>query len=239
MTTSDSGTLLSVELFDDAECSSILETLQSLESSWERRWSGLPFFTLGAASYLDATEGRFHSYREKAAALNPILREHFGWMYERLEQRLSLLLGRPARCYAPLGLPGFHIFYAHESFEKQKASAHYDLQYELIDWSGLPDPDFVDPLSFTIPVRLPKSGAGLAVWNLDWNELRPLGEEERKRKLDENRKPVHEAYAEGRIFIHSGHRLHQMLPMKNLEGEARITVQGHGVRTSDGWALYW
>ena len=43
------------------------------------------FFTLGAASYLDELPG----YREHAVRLNPVLRDGFGWLYERVFEFLG------------------------------------------------------------------------------------------------------------------------------------------------------
>jgi hypothetical protein len=47
-------------------------------------------------------------------------------------------------------------------------------------------------------------------------------------------------YERGRIVVHDGYVLHAIGPASDPAPLGyRITLQGHGVRTSIGWMLYW
>ena len=69
-------------------------------------------------------------------------------------------IARQRHAFSPhLALPGFHIFDYHAIPTADVASIHFDLQYQLIDWSDDgPAPDFTQPISFTLPARLPAGG---------------------------------------------------------------------------------
>ncbi len=231
----------SLALLTPPECEAVAAALHDLSPHWTRRDTELPFFTLGAASYLDATNGRADEYRRKAQLKNPILIATFDWLHQRLAESLSKALGE--RCfYDPTGAlarPGFHIFQSHEAFTRPIASIHFDQQYENVDFSHFPNATFDAHLSVTLAIRLPKSGAGLTFWPIHYRDLAALPKEQRRVRLT-GLTPTEHPYQEGWAVAHSGHQLHQITPARSMErGDERITLQAHGVRVGDGIVLYW
>jgi hypothetical protein len=227
------------ELLTAEECAAARAAVHDLRPHWVRREPWVPFFTLGAASYLDARHKREENYHAPARRLNPLLRERFGWLYDRLADRLSALLGAPVVYRPGCALPGFHIFQWCAAFEQPFASVHQDLQYELLAWGPDERPDLRNPLSFTLAVALPRTGGGLNVWDVAHDELEGLPGEERRRLIASRRRDYH-PYRAGRIAVHSGHKVHQIAPGRDtVRGEERLTLQGHGVRCSGVWHLYW
>jgi hypothetical protein len=225
-----------LRLLDDAECRAVRDKVHELRPYWFQRRPTHPFFTLGAASYLDA-QGRNPEYYRKAAQYNPVLQEHFGWLYSRLAEVLTEHLGEPVEYKERCGLPGFHIFLAHPDFEKPQGSIHRDLQYELIEWKG--NIDLSRPISFTASIALPSGGAGLNVWDFHHDEILSLDQREVARTLGSREKTFH-PYRAGFMAMHSGHTVHQIAPAKNLQpDDERITLQGHGVSENGRWQIYW
>jgi hypothetical protein len=221
------------------ECSAVRAAVHDHKARWVRRDPWAPFYTLGAASYLDARRNPEENYHAPARRLNPLLRHLFGWLYDRLADRLSGLLGAPVVYRPGCALPGFHIFQWCVVFEQPLASVHQDLQYELLDWAPHERPDFRDPLSFTLAVALPHTGGGLNVWDVAHDELEGLTSDERRRLIASRRKDYH-PYRVGSLAIHSGHKVHQIAPGRGtVRGDERLTLQGHGVCCGGAWQVYW
>jgi hypothetical protein len=213
----------------DAECDAVRDAVMALRPAWTARDPQLPFYTLGAASYLDAV-GDAPAYARLAAAGNPLLQTHFGWLHARVAGLLSQALGAPVALAGHLALPGFHVFLASRVFEQAIASVHCDLQYRLHDWRGL-QADLTQPLSFTLPVALPRHGGGLHTWDLSLAEWSAQAQPPA---------PTRHAYRRGHLVLHAGHLLHQIAPGRDLQGDdQRITLQGHGVLAGGVWRLYW
>jgi hypothetical protein len=229
-----------IDLLSDSECGEIRSAVYELRHLWISRDRHYPFFTLATASYLDAAApGSAAAYCRMAAAHNSILQERFGWLYDRLQQALGQHLGAPALQCEDFAIPGFHIFLAHELFQKSLASIHCDLQYQLLDWGDPASVDFTRPLSFTLSISLPKSGAGLNLWEIDQSEMATRTSWQ-KQSLIETRKKTFVPYKAGSMILHSGHRVHQIAPMTHAEpGEERITLQGHAILRGGAWQLYW
>lgn len=229
-----------IQLLSETDSASLVESIDGLRDEWTHRWEGLPFWTLGAASYLDAAERGFAYYAEKARATREVLDREFSSLYASVCGALSDIVEAPAELAENLARPGFHIFDFHPDFMLNKASAHYDLQYELLEWDGYEDVDRDSQISFTLPLALPEAGGGLSLWNLDWLEMRELTEEQRRERIRDNRKPEELQYHVGAMFVHGGHRLHQMTPMRQgSAGDRRITLQGHAIRSGSRWLVYW
>jgi hypothetical protein len=227
-----------LELLNSEECGAVRLTVFELRERWLRRNPEFPFFTLGAASYIDAQADR-EDYQAKARAFNPLLSRHFGGLYEKLAARLASHLGAPVT-YAPeLALPGYHVYLAHPIFEKPIASIHCDTQYRLVDWSWAGPTDFAHPISFTLAVALPQSGGGMHIWELHYDQLLGLEPQVRGQRIRDSERHYC-AYQLGQLVLHSGHVLHQAAPAKRvLEGDARITLQGHALQCDGKWILYW
>ena len=227
----------SLPLLTPEECQQVRDTLHLLQPYWRKR-SQYPFFTMGAASYLDHAFGS-EAMLAKAAQDNAILLEHFQWLYDRLLKVLHGLLNESVLLDPEFALPGFHIFQGHEAFTQPVASVHFDLQYDHYDWSRYREVDRMRPISMTLPVCLPASGAGLRVWDMTWERAQTMS----RKDLDHFKKTApftYHPYEPGQMVVHSGHHLHQIAPIATIQpGDERITLQAHSDRTEQGWVVYW
>jgi len=228
----------SLAVLDVAECEEVRRLVHALKGAWMQR-APLPFFTLGAATYMDANGGRRTNYGELACRLNPVLHEHFGWLHDRVQRELSTLLGLPVLSAPRLALPGFHIFLAHPAFTQPLASVHLDLQYQEHDWATLGEPDYDHPLSFTLAVTLPEAGSGLLTWPQGIADARRLPRADFATLLARE-PPTFVPYTLGTMVVHDGHLVHQIAPLSRVApGDERITLQGHALRCGDAWYAYW
>ena len=226
-------------LLSPGECTRVLERVEARREDWIPRSLGLPFYTLGAASYLDAGRGQ-SEYYDKAAAFNPLLERDFGWLYRRLQGSIAKHLRAAVAFEDRAARPGFHIFLAHPAFMHPIGRIHFDLQFRDLEWPDEKEFDFSRSVSFTLAIRLPRSGAGLEVWDLDkvtWDAMSPT---ERKR-FAENVPPRRIPYRTGWMVCHSGMLMHRIAPATGYPqpDDMRITLQGHALPSQDGYRLYW
>lgn len=230
--------LQTVPLLDAEQASTLRAQVFDLKDQWTRRHPSAPFYTLGAASYLDAAQEGGEAYERKAAMCNPWLSAHFQGLYDRLLATLTEHLGRPVSYAEGFALPGFHIYLADERFCGPVASVHYDLQYSRLDWASRGGYVPNQHVSMTLPIALPGHGSGLAHWPIrSLNSFRD--DEERQRfQRDERR---FQPYTVGELVFHSGHMLHQSVLMESARpGEDRITLQAHAALTKHGeYLVYW
>ena len=225
-------------LLSSEECAHVREAVLELRPLWTSWFPGIPFFTVGAASYKDAQTNGLAAYREKARATNPILMERFGWLLERLRAELSRAFGAPFSFDEELAVPGFHVFLYHDSFTKPVASVHFDLQHKQLDWSRHEGADTDGQLSLTLAIRLPACGAGLRLWPMTFADASRMTKDE-LRALVATEPELH-VYREGSLVVHSGYQLHQIAPAAGMrEDDERITLQAHAVPTKAGYVLYW
>lgn len=217
-----------------------LEVLDALRERWVCRRPPWPFYTLGAASYLDAAGGNRRAYEEKRRETTPLLRERFGALLDRVAAAIEEVTGLRAEYdeerYAP---PGFHIYEAHPDFALPVAKIHCDRQYEGLDWSfyGV-NPAERRGLSFTLSLQLPTGGSGLHTWPISHRESGVDRGQARKLFTPEHRKFCQ--YVEGEMVIHSGDLTHQAVIQLDREAAGRrVTLQGHAVELDDRWLLYW
>src|ERR1043166_937208 len=157
--------ITTLNVLSSDECGAARSTILDLRGSWLRRNPYFPFFTLGAASYIDATADR-QEYYSKAREFNPLLSRNFGWLYDKLVRALQAHFGAPVIFAPSQALPGYHIYLAHPIFEKPIGSIHCDTQYRLLDWTGVERADYDHPMSFTLSIALPQCGGGLNLWEL-------------------------------------------------------------------------
>lgn len=229
-----------VPVLTAGEADAVAAEVHALRAHWRQRDDAHPFFTLGAAAYMDARDGRFDDYRAQAAVSNAMLQAHFGDLLERLRAAVERHVGAEVVYDRRLALPGFHVFLFDEAFRRSGASLHYDKQYEHIDWSAIGEPDIDRQLSLTLSVRLPAGGGGLLVWNINRIDLERMAPAERIAHSRANRVATFEPYEVGTLAIHSGHQLHQIGPAPHLQpGDERITLQAHALPVREGWVLYW
>jgi hypothetical protein len=79
----------------------------------------------------------------------------------------------------------------------------------------------VDPLAFTVAIKLPKSGGGM-----DY--------------IDEFHQPQHLQYNEKDLILHDGQTIHRIAGIKEyVPDEHRITFQGHIIRRNNILEVFW
>ena len=221
-----------------SECQEIRSLVYALKECWLKRNPFVPFYTLGATSYIDAAKNQ-QDYYSKAQQYNPILRDRLEWLYKRLAEILAQYLKAPTSYQHSLALPGFHIYLACKLFEQPIASVHCDLQYKLVNWESPEQTNFNTPISFTLAISLPKFGGGLNIWEVQAQEILELPGSEIKQLIKSRAKRFY-PYQVGQLIIHSGHSIHQAAPAKNIQpDDERITLQGHGIFNQGSWQLYW
>lgn len=159
-------------------------------------------------------------------------------MYERLIKRLTDIFQMPV-CFADeYALPGFHIFLAHKAFKMAIATPHFDIQFKLLKWN-YKNVDAEHPISFTCPVALPQSKAGMLFWPITYDEYEKLSPDNIE-KLRTSRGIKFFGYHLGKLALHRGLLLHQIAPAKRIHpGDERITLQGHGIVCDGIMRLYW
>lgn len=228
-------TMTSRDFLDVAECAETLRRVNRLQDHWSTR-SDFGFFSLGAASYLDAPESR-DAYLAAAAQTNPILSEVFDDLYGALRRFLEYVLNEPVAYDEQLALPGFHIFYFDGSEvddDLVAGRAHFDLQFGFVFPELRPEAT----LSFTLPLGLPSGGAGLAVWPIRYEEALRCGLSVRDLAVQSRCERM--PYATGRMMLHDGFLLHAIGASSDSAPDGqRITLQGHGVRRQGRWTIYW
>lgn len=233
--------ITSLGLLAADECRRVEVQIKELRDLWIPRGpAGTSFFTLGAASYLD----ELSDYRMHAERLNPVLCDRFTWLYSRVVDFLSRRLRAPVAFADGLAVPGFHIWLNRAIFVSPVASVHFDLQYQRTWPETATGVDYDHPLSFTLPIRLPRRGGGLNVWDVDYARFRQF-----LNRIDGRVTPtdlvallerIRHPYTPGAIAMHSGHLMHQIGEIDDVTPEdERITLQGHGLCQHGEWKLYW
>ena len=176
-----------IPVLDAADVARVHADVHAARPRWTRRDPVHPFFTLGAASYLDARKGQFAHYQSLARAGNPELAATFGWVHEKLRRAVSDGVGSEARYDDRLALPGFHVHLRDPEQVIPPASIHFDLQFELIDWTQLGVADGREQLSLTLAIALPAEGGGLMVWNINRMDIEAMTDEARREHMRANR----------------------------------------------------
>lgn len=244
-------------VLEAADAATVIRGVDEEVSRWTRRDMFADFYTLGAASYLDAVRD-VDDYLSRAATLNPILGARFADLYAVLAARLSTVFGACA-LHAPLAFPGFHIF-GHRpgatnnrltvnAMQGLNGSIHSDRQFEphRATWSHFADVDEAHTMTFTLALELPARGGGLCFWGDE--SMAPYGEGDAfaahvQRDIDfqalKGVEPPHVVpYRVGTLFYFLGLGRHVIAPSWDLSPvDRRITLQGHGMRCDGVWRLY-
>jgi hypothetical protein len=223
------------ELITAAECYAIARRVQRLGGYWTRR-SAPGFYSLGAASYMDAVSGPA-AYLAAAQTTNNVLLQAFEGLYDRLAAFFRELMDEEVSLDLKRAVPGFHVFVLRGEDRRNDnpaQRAHFDLQWQLAYPGARPE----GTLSFTLPIATPIGGAGMALWPLRRGPRDQSPGDPRSRALE--RAPHIVPYVPGRIVVHDGLMLHAIgaAPAARATG-CRITLQGHGVRLGGRWRLYW
>jgi hypothetical protein len=227
-----------LELLGDAACDSVVTEVLAQRARWIRRGSA-EFYTLGAASYLDDAD----AYAAHTAELNPLLAARFAPLYANLRERLAAALGAPVVQANGKALPGFHVWGVPGIPTGPHASLHFDLQYDKLTWTDGPGAG-EGSLSFTLPLRLPRRGGGLSLWETTYERVQAFYARTGFAGTLEDLLPLItervEPYACGELIVHSGHQLHRIAPVPEVEpDDLRITLQGHARKSGGVWFLYW
>jgi len=221
------------------ECQEVRRIIYDLKRFWNQTDTYEPAYTLGVATYRHAPPNPLPLYYAKARLFNPLLREHLGWLYDRLLMILAEELGQPTCYREDLALPGFHIFVAHEIWKVNVLQAHVDGQFKYHHWAPEAEVHFQRPLSFTLAISLPKAGGGLDMWDLNQEECVGISKLDRLNLLA-TKKVTYHPYTVGKIALHIGKIYHRIGNLESMEtGDERITLQGHGLLCQGTWQLYW
>ncbi len=244
--------IVNFSVLTPAEALKAATDVMALHEYWIKRAPDpVTSFTLGAATYLDA---KIHDleYKSKAQIYNPILEKNFRWLYTKLIDELTLHFGS-MKLNPNLAYPGFHIFGAlpGESItdhgcrlmEQPLASVHVDAPYRahMQEWKKFQNIDFLNPLSITLCLKLPKHGGGLNSWqNID-KVVDFLGYKMIDFKFNKQALKYFKylPYETGFVYISTGHAIHQIAPAKMmLPTDRRITLQAHAIKCDGIWQLF-
>jgi hypothetical protein len=232
--TAAAGSVSGHDLFTGRECAELRDRVLDSRAHWITR--GHQFYTLGAASYLDAAVNR-EQYAVAAARLNPILAQDFSDVYARLVDFFQGLLRQPVSVASDLALPGFHVFEFEGSYRDPLQiieRAHFDLQWALLRPADLAP----QTMSFTVPIELPSGGGAMQLWNARYRELVRVDVAAREYAHAHSSRRL--SYCVGRAVLHDGLILHAIgESLTNRPRGHRVTLQGHLMREGDAWVMYW
>jgi hypothetical protein len=198
----------------DFDCKQVSDNVRGLGrmGKWESRSDEFPFYTLGKSAYLDGNSG---TYYQGADGMNLTLFRTFNSFYKEVAGKLSTFLGEWVVFNPKLALPGFHIFPADPKLLSVSGNWHLDSPHETL---GIGDKDVH---AFTIAVEMPTGGGGM--------DFRFGGDEDQ-----------YVEYNVGEMFIHSGAVPHRIASYRQyVEGDCRITLQGHIVRDGKDLIAFW
>jgi hypothetical protein len=217
------------------------------------------FSILGAASYANNLE-EYNLIKNK---INPVIKNNFLDLLNIIKDYIEQGVNEPCYFDENLSYPGFHTFYAdHKDSLLPLTSLHIDTPYQLHKDYLLKKYNHVDfdfPITFTLCLKLPKSGAGLYYWDKDnWDKQTEEQSYEfysdiyeKYAVLFKTNTPTREDYEKfiepkilsyeiGSIVLFKGNLLHQIAPFYSpiYSDELRITMQGHGIKCDGKWLLY-
>lgn len=220
-----------LQWFSQPEVVRIVRRLFELRDHWNVDDSFM-VWTLGKPIYL-GSEGVVD------AKTTELLESQFSWVYARLRDRLTTLVGQRFE-YDDVraNRPGFHIFPFRRliSAHLPWGSVHVDRQYEQVrvdPANYVIDTEYT--LSFTVPLQFGGDGSCAGISIIDGQGRRVLVD-----------------YALGCAAIHTGNETHQILPASTGRGAFadaildRISIQGHAVavrhrqtRKFSHFLIYW
>jgi hypothetical protein len=247
-----------LQLITEQEAADITNIVLSLKSSF-KSYANNKFSILGAASYANSSK----EYSSIIKDTNPILIDNFKNLFNKIKSFLETNLGKECFFDKNLSYPGFHIFHGnHQDALLPLTSLHIDTPYELHkDYliKNYEKINFDFPLTLTLALKLPKSGAGLYYWDNQGWEMQKEEEsysfyseiykkyinifknetpyiKDYKKALE----PKYLKYIEGNIVFFKGNLLHQIAPFFDPieKDEIRITLQAHGVECNNKWLIY-
>lgn len=233
--------LTRLECFSRAESEDIVRILDPLRKHFTKRFvsTDIYFWTLGTSAYLDAYE----AHGDNAQKTNDIIASNFGKFYLKMFRVLQDYLGEPVTSPPSVNVPGFHIF---EELNNLPIGVPYggSIHKDSPHISSMFPFHHTSPITFTIMLEAPKNGAGLNYWDNDVvsnttlpsNRFDNMSTELQKRLI----KTVKTfKYKIGELVIFDGQTTHQIANMVATDqNDRRISIQGHGVLTDDGYIVY-
>ncbi len=230
-----SGPFLSLE-----DCAVVAQKVRDLQSQW------LPypydsdepsFYRLGASTYLDIY---VNLYMKVLRHTNPVLKESFGDLYQRLCQQIESRLQSPVELADNIAYPGFHIY--HHNKMPKGGKIHWDMQQHQFVMNGFGvDADTSQLYSVTLPVELTE-GSGINFWDKKISES-TLAEPatSKGRPVTEQKPDYTVAYEVGHLYIFNSLCLHQIRPNdRPANSKRRMTLQGHLLKKTTGeFLLFW
>lgn len=232
----------SVPVLDGAGCLDVVDRLLAVADQWTERRALEDqihvFHTLGAATYLDSAE----IYATAALSANPVIRDNFGDLLDKVCGAIAEISGHPARLSEGLALPGFHIFRGDHRAPPglmYGGTVHMDRPHDRHTFPF----EIEGTLSITLAICMPDCGAGTYFWP-DIPEAMLIGPKaphmmapEQYAWFDGNKRYI--AYSIGEMVLHDGLTVHQVAnPGRTEDGEYRISLQGHGVLGDGRWHLF-
>ncbi len=231
-----------VAVLTSNECDEVAARVIGARAAWRERRpfrvQNHVFHTLGAATYLDPPD----IYAAHAVAANSVLKDAFGDVLARVIDAISARLDVPVRLDDRLALPGFHIFRGNAAAPtglRFGGTIHVDTPHERHRFGFAVE----NTLSFTLPIALPATGAGM-FW---WHDVPPALTDAAATPyamaqpafdwFDANKRAI--GYMPGQMVLHDGTTVHQLANDRPTgDDEWRITLQGHGVFGDGGWHLF-
>jgi hypothetical protein len=233
-----------LDLLTEAECLKVRSQIYELRNLWEQLEPTLPFFILGSPIYKSGKINDLTFYNHKVQLFNPIMSEHFGWLYQRLSHALAEEFGEPICYKKTLALPGFHILIWHDDYKLHPtwgvgSPAHCDHQYKLLDSDILKEINLDQVITFTLAITMANNNCGLDIWDLHATEVSGLSQIEVNKFLNSRKKTFY-PYQAGQLAIQSGLYFHRVPPFQIIQpDDERITLQGHCFFSQGTWHIYW
>jgi len=190
---------------------------------------------------MDSGRTRFKQkqYMRLVQQNNPLLFFHFESLYSKLLARLENFLGAKVRLQRKIGMPGFHIFIKENANFGPPGNRHFDLQHMGIPTEIRRDFKLKEVYSLTLPLRLPRAGGALKIWDFHFLDSVPYWNKSLNELTDEKSAKIY-PYRLGHLSFQTGLYAHQLvLAPKIRADDERITLQGHLVKDKRGWIIYW
>jgi hypothetical protein len=218
-----------IKVLTAEESGRVRDEVHSLKYLWDderhRLGAGISYYRPRALYYATGKQ------------MNPILREHFDWVYNKLIEAFEKHFAVKTIFRDDLALPGFNIYCGPTDFSTIRYNVHIDLQFMELNWEPKGSADFDTTMSFTLPIASPVHGAGLNIWDVTQSDI-PEQELEESELLDA-RNAIYQRYEVGVATIHDGRHYHQMTVAENwLPTDERITLQGHGLMQNGSLVIY-
>lgn len=189
----------------------VVDNVFKLKDMWVSRSDDIPFYTLGRSAYLD---GKTPNYTKTQKGMNKVLYDNFKELYNCVLHELENKLNEKIYLPKDLCYPGFHIFMSDKSLLSIAGNWHEDYPHKTLDIGD------ENTSTFTVPIMIPKSGAGID-YVID-------------------KKEYHLPYKEKEMIWHDGKTLHRIAGLKEyVPDEFRITMQGHLVRRNNRMEIFW